>query len=210
MPSESTLSGIDRRRSHAGLLFDHRTDPRVRHLDAHAALLRGRGTDPACPARPHAPVPAVRPPSHPPDHAGKTPRLLDQRDPRDHPDVQGTAGRGGAVEADDQAHRGKARGSSPEAPRHRGDVVRTGSCGRSLRRASGRARRQHRTPHRAASAGRCNATPAITKAMPKTSRAVGTCARTTSATIVAVAGSSASSNAKVARGSRDMASWSHT
>ena len=67
------------------------------------ALLRGRGADPAGPARPHAAVPPVRPASHQADHARQAARLLDHRDPRNHPDVQGAAGRGGPAQADDPA-----------------------------------------------------------------------------------------------------------
>ena len=109
----------------AGILFDHRTDPRIRRVDADAALLRGRGAGAAGAARPHPAVSPVGPASHPPDHARQKARLLDQRDPRNHPDVQGAARRGRSTQADDQAHRGKARGSPAEAPRPRGDAGRT-------------------------------------------------------------------------------------
>jgi len=52
------------------------------------------------------------------------------------------------------------------------------------------------------------ATPDMTSAMPKRSRKLGIWASTTAPMIVAVAGSSDSNSAKLARGSRDMASWS--
>ena len=100
------------------------------------------------PARPHAAVPSVRPPSRQADPARQAARLLDRRDPRDHPDLQGAAGRGRAAQADDPPHRGKARGSAPEAPRPRGDAGRTRPCRGILRRAAGRAGREYLRPKR--------------------------------------------------------------
>src|SRR5262245_6506614 len=56
----------------------------------------------------------------------------------------------------------------------------------------------------------CSPTPPMTSAMPRRSRTEGICIRTTAPTMVAVAGSSASISAKVARGRRDIANWSET
>ena len=59
-------------------------------------------------------------------------------------------------------------------------------------------------------AGLWTAIPIPTSAMPTSSTGEGICRSTTAPTIAAVAGSSASISAKVARGSRAMASWSQT
>ena len=61
-----------------------------------------------------------------------------------------------------------------------------------------------------ADAGLWTAIPTITSSTPTASSAPGICLRTITPMTVAVAGRSASSSAKLERGSRDMASWSQT
>ncbi len=58
--------------------------------------------------------------------------------------------------------------------------------------------------------GLCSPTPTPTRAIPINSTEVGTCWSTSAPTTAAVAGRSASRSAKVARGSRAIASWSQT